>query len=127
VFGLQFVAALLGYGRSWPFMGFSMYTENYEEGSLLYKPLVRGCCVDGSIVELDDWQLGLHQDGYWQMLAEIVHGSETQLEALLATVRQRRGGARVIGFEFLDTRIRLTADGPVDVAPTVLRRWRWPS
>ena len=127
VFGLQLLAALLGYGRSWPFMGFSMYTENYHEGSLLYKPLVRGCCVDGSIVELDDWQLGLHQDGYWQMLAEIVHGSEADLETLLATVQQRRRGARVIGFEFVDTRIRLTAQGPVDVAPTVLRRWRWSS
>ncbi|MFK7743293.1 MAG: hypothetical protein AB8H80_23455 [Planctomycetota bacterium] len=125
VFGLQLLAAVLGYGRSWPFMGFSMYTGNFHEQSVLYKPLVRGCCENGRIVELGDWFLGLRQDGYWQLLADIVHGPEKRLETLLATVRQRWPQAGVEGFEFVDTRVRLTCDGPVDVAPTVLRRYRW--
>lgn len=122
---LQLLAALLGYGRSWPFMGFSMYTETHHEGSALYKPEVRGRCENGRVVVLGDWFLDLRQDGYWQELSDVVHGGEARMEQLLATVRSRWPAANVQGFEFVDTRIRLTRDGPVDVAPVILRRWRW--
>lgn len=124
VLGLQVLAALLGYGRSWPFMGFSMYTETYREGSLLYKPQVLGLRDDGGEVALSDWDLGLRQDGYWQVLSELAYGDEPLLQRHLDIVRSRRPRYRVTGLRILDTRKRLTVDGPVDVAPVVVREWR---
>lgn len=128
VVGLQILAAFLGYGRSWPFVGFSMYTENYFEGSVLYKPRVRGLRADGQTEDLNQWQLGLVQDGYWQMLAEWVHGPERQLKEHLKGINQRRrwqdrSWPPLVGIEIADTRMRLTADGPVEVAPTIVHRW----
>ena len=126
VLGLQVLAALLGYGRSWPFMGFSMYTETYREGSLLYKPQVLGVRDDGGLVPLIDWDLGLRQDGYWQTLSELCYGDEDVLQHHLAIVAERRPQYGVTGLRFTDTRKRLTRSGPVDVAPVVVREWRQP-
>ena len=126
VLALQVMAAGLGYGRSWPFMGFSMYTEVYREGSLLYKPQVLGLRDDGSAVALVDWDLGLRQDGYWQVLSELVYGADAMLQQRIGVLAARRPDYRVTGLRFTDTRKRLTRDGPVDVAPVVLREWRRP-
>lgn len=124
VLSLQLLAALLGYGRSWPFVGFSMYTETYREGSLLYKPLVLGVREDGSEVGLVDWDLGLRQDGYWHVLSELVYGDDALLQKHLSILASRRPSYAVTGLKFTDTRKRLTSDGPVDVAPVILRQWR---
>jgi len=128
---LQLLAATLGYGRSWPFVGFSMYTENYYEGSVLYKPQLRGILADGRVRAVDFWSAGIVQDDSWQMLSELAHGPVRRLERRLKVMnrrRQQRGeqGPEFVGIEILDTRTRLTAAGPFEVAPTVVRRWRQP-
>lgn len=133
VVALQLLAATLGYGRSWPFVGFSMYTENYYEGSVLYKPRLRGIYPDGRLEQIGFREAGIFQDDSWQMLAELAHGSEEGLrKALRKMNRRRRGGARArgtedpedfVGIEIADTRTRLTAAGPFSVAPTVIVRW----
>ncbi len=125
---LQLLAAVLGYGRSWPFVGFSMYTENWHQNDVLFRPRIVGLRSDGSRVPLHEDDLGVVQDGYWQMLAEVVYGAEHHRQALFAKVaRQRRAGeAPFVGFVLADGRIRLTAHGPVDVAPTVLVTYRAP-
>ncbi|MBL9078942.1 MAG: hypothetical protein JNL08_15665 [Planctomycetes bacterium] len=128
VCGLQVLAACLGYGRSWPFVGFSMYTENWHEGSVLYRPELEGLLADGTRVLGAGEQTALLQDGYWQMLAEVVFGGPAAQQALLERWNAHRhaGLPRLHGFRLLDTRIRLTARGPVDVAPNVVVEYRRP-
>jgi hypothetical protein len=122
VLALQVIAALLGYGRSWPFVGFSMYTENWHENDVLYKPRVLGLRADGSTEVRTDFHLP--QDGHWQMLAEVLHGDDEARHGLLEKINAfRPPSERVVGFEIADKRIRLTREGPVDVAPTPLLRW----
>lgn len=123
IVGLQLIAATMGYGRSWPFMGFSMYTENYFEGSVLYKPAVFGVTADGRRVKLTDWQMGLMQDGYWHLLSEIVFDPDQRFDKIVRVVKRRRR-LDVVGFDVYDNRIRLTRNGPVDVAPTLVCSWR---
>ncbi|MEC8252864.1 MAG: hypothetical protein VX044_06590, partial [Planctomycetota bacterium] len=97
VLSLQLLAALLGYGRSWPFVGFSMYTETYREGSTLYKPQVLGLREDGTEVPLIDWDLGLRQDGYWHVLSELVYGDDALLDKHLKILAERRPRYAVTG------------------------------
>ncbi|MFY9345944.1 MAG: hypothetical protein WAT39_25855, partial [Planctomycetota bacterium] len=122
---LQLAAAFAGYGRSWPFAGFSMYTENWHRGDVLYRPRIVGLRADGSRTALHEDDLGVMQDGYWQVLAEVAFGVDRHRRELMAKVARRASpGAPFIGYTLADGRIRLTADGPVDVAPTVLLEYR---
>jgi hypothetical protein len=122
---LQLAAAVSGYGRSWPFVGFSMYTENWHEGDTLYRPRIVGLRSDGVRVPLHEDALGVVQDGYWQMLAEVVFGPELHRRELMQRVaNHRHDGPPFLGFVLADGRIRLTERGPVDVAPTVLLEYR---
>jgi hypothetical protein len=125
VCGLQLLAAYLGYGRSWPFVGFTMYTHTWQENSILYKPQIEGLLADGTRVAGAEHEIGLLQDGYWQMLAEVVFGGEPAQRAFLQRWNAGRhaGLPRLAGFWLADGRIRLTAQGPVDAAPTVLVRY----
>ncbi len=124
VVGLQVLAAFLGYGRSWPFVGFSMYTENWHEGSVLHRPQLVALRADGSARELTTADAGIVQDGYWQVLAELLHGDDAARDAFLARIEslRRDPSGPFVGFALLDGRIRLTASGPVEVAPTVMVR-----
>ncbi|MBX3463829.1 MAG: hypothetical protein KF830_11725 [Planctomycetes bacterium] len=122
VCGLQLLAAWLGYGRSWPFVGFTMYTETWRQDDVLHKPRLVGLLADGTRVEGAAHEAGILQDGYWQMLAEVAHGDAAAHRALLQRWNAGRpaGLPRLAGFRLVDGRIRLSARGPVDVAPTVL-------
>ncbi len=126
VVALQLLAACLGYGRSWPFVGFSMYTETYRENAILHRPRIVALRADGSRRPLHEYEAGVMQDGYWQMLAEVVHGGDAAARAFLAQLDARHAGGEPAysGFLLGDGRIRLTANGPVDVAPTVFVRWQ---
>jgi len=123
VVALQLLAACLGYGRAWPFIGFSMYTETYRENSVLYRPHIVALRADGSRCPIDE--AGVLQDGSWQMLAETLHGGDRACCEFLDHLDRCcvPGEAPFAGFLVGDGRIRLTADGPVDVAPTILVRW----
>ncbi|HEU4418976.1 MAG TPA: hypothetical protein VFT55_08555 [Planctomycetota bacterium] len=125
VVALQLLAACLGYGRSWPFVGFSMYTETYRENAVLYQPRIVALRADGSHRVMQPHEAGVFQDGYWQMLAEVVHGGDHARREFLGLLDCCRlpGEAPYAGYLLGDGRIRLTADGPFDVAPTIFVRW----
>ena len=121
---LQLLAGYLGYGRSWPFVGFTMYTENWHEGTVLHRPRIEALRADGTRVPMHEDDIGVVQDGYWQMLAEVVFGSDAARQRFLEKVDRHRssGEPPFLGFVLSDGRIRLTAHGPVDVAPNVMVR-----
>jgi len=125
---LQLTAAVVGVGRTWPFVGFTMYTETWREGDVLFRPRITGVRADGERVPLHEHEVGVHQDGYWQMLAEVAFGGDDAARAFFAKVKtaQLPGTPPFVGFDLADGRIRLTSEGPVDVAPTVLVSWRQP-
>jgi hypothetical protein len=119
---LQGIAACLGYGRSWPFMGFSMYTQTWQPDSVLHHPWIEATRADGSRRIMQANEAGVVQDDYWPMLAEIVFGGEVAHRRFFEQVaaRRRPDEAPYVGFVLCDGRIRLTQQGPVDVAPRVL-------
>ena len=123
VVALQIVAGFLGYGRSWPFVGFSMYTETYREGSVVFRPRLIGLWPDGSSREMELYEAGLAQDGYWQLYGEMVYGDESDRERLLRAYAERHPDWPLHGFVIRDDRTRLTAEGPVEVAPIVMLRY----
>lgn len=123
VVGLQILAGFLGYGRSWPFVGFSMYTETYQEGSVLFRPRLIGLWPDGRSREVQLYEAGLAQDGYWQMFGEMVYGGDSDRLRLLNAWDARHPQEPLRGFEIRDDRTRLTAQGPVKVAPIVMVRY----
>lgn len=128
VVALQLVAACLGYGRSWPFVGFSMYTETWRAGDVVFRPRIVALRADGERLLLHEHDAGVHQDGYWQMLAEVAFGGDAAAAAFFERLVRAVPAhpSPLVGFTLGDGRIRLTPEGPVDVAPTVLVAWRRP-
>lgn len=125
---LQLVAACLGYGRSWPFVGFSMYTETWRAWDVVFRPRIVAVRANGERLPLHEHDAGVHQDGYWQMLAEAAFGGDAAAAAFFDRLVRAVPAhpSPLVGFTLGDGRIRLTPDGPVDVAPTVLVAWRRP-
>jgi hypothetical protein len=122
---LQFLAAVVPHGKSWPFIGFNMYTQRYEEGSLLYKPEIFGFLADGSRVALGTGWANRRSDGYWQWLLPLVFEAEREGARFLD-----EGNAlhpeqpEVVGYAIIDRRTRLTMRGPRPVAPHLFVEYR---
>lgn len=125
VIGLQLLAAVLGYGKAWPFVGFTMYADLHREMDAVHRPRLFLLHEGGSQSPVTFEEAGLLQDGYWQVLAEIVYGPEELRRELHARLVERwsHRGPPIIGFVVQDQRVRLTRDGPVEVAPAVILRW----
>lgn len=125
---LQLLAAFLGYGRSWPFVGFTMYTENWHRQDVLHRPHIAAIRADGSRLPRPIDKAGILQDDYWQMLSEVLFGDEQDWQRVLHQINRMRprGEPEFTGFVLSDGRIRLTRDGPVEAAPTVLVRYEKP-
>ncbi len=126
VVGLQLLAATLGYGRSWPFVGFSMYTENWHEGDVLHRARIYALTAAGEWLRREPHAIGVIQDGYWQVLGEVVHGDDARRDELWQLVKRsrQRDDPRFVGYVLVDGRIRLTRNGPVYAAPTVMVHYR---
>lgn len=122
VLALQVAAGLLGYGRSWPFVGFSMYTERYHEGSVLYKPVIEGRFADGVWRELHPSAFGLPSDGPWQAVVRLLHGGDSERRRCVEAY-ERAHGVVLQALRVRTRRIRLTRDGPVRIAAVVLLRY----
>lgn len=122
VLSLQVAAGLLGHGRSWPFVGFSMYTERYHEGSVLYKAVIEGRFPDGVWRELHPSSFGLPSDGRWQAAVRLVHGGDTERRRCLEAY-ERSHGVKLHGLRVRTLRHRLTRQGPIRIAAIVLARY----
>ena len=120
IFTVQIVAALIPHGRGWPFIGYSMYSEVWREGDVLYTPVMYGVRPDGRRHEIDPRTAGYASDVVWQALVPLVHGPDAERQAFLDTWNRMYAADRLTGFTIVETRQRLTRAGPMRVAPRLL-------
>ncbi|MHC5065192.1 MAG: hypothetical protein ACYTG5_14590 [Planctomycetota bacterium] len=125
--GMQFLGAYLAHGRSYPFIGFTMYTEVYEKNSLTFTPVFYGLYEDGQREELFASYRSYTGLGTMTAFSHLLYCSEEERQQYLAEYRERDwwGHQKLIdGFELRMERKRLTASGPQRVAPIILMEWR---
>lgn len=121
VVGLQVLAGLFPHARGWPFVGFSMYSQRYDEGEHVYKGIIRGVSEDGEVFKLDPAVAGFPSDGYWQALLPLVYDGDETCQRFLDAYRQAAPQRKMKGFIISDDKHRLTVEGPIRVAPVVMR------
>lgn len=124
--GLQFLGAYLAHGRSYPFIGFTMYTEVAAEGALSFTPVFHGIYADGRQEQMFASYRSYTTLGTWDAVSHLLYGSEADRRAFVADYRNhdRWGREPIVGFELRTERHRLTANGPRSVAPLIMLRWR---
>ena len=113
---LQLGMAMTPIGRTWPFIGFTMYGEVYRESSVLFTPALVARGRDGDRFA-HDGILAFATDGIWRHLTSLWFAEAAEQRAFV-----NRLGAEVESLELRIRRCRLTPAGPREVAPWVLAR-----
>lgn len=130
LFGAQTLAALFPHAKGWPFVGFTMYTQHYGEYDLVYDEILAGVRPNGRSFRILEGGLGVAVDSRWQVLGPLVDegasGGDEVARDYLARFRRRWPASQVVAIQAQARRTRLTAEGPVAVAPLVLRHYREP-
>lgn len=113
---LQLGMAMTSIGRTWPFIGFTMYGEVYQRSSVLFTPalVARG---RGGDHFAHDGMLAFATDGVWRHLTSLWFADPGAQRAFVNGL-----GAEVETLELRIRRCRLTRSGPREVAPWVLAR-----
>lgn len=124
VIGLQLVAGLVPHAKGWPFVGFGMYTKQSRRDGLVYAEHVVMLRPDGRELLVLLQSAGVVVDEPWEVIRPLIDRGEPALRAYLAAWRARNPGQAVVGLQVQAQRSRLTAHGPVTVAPLVLAHYR---
>lgn len=111
---LQLGMAMTGIGRTYPFIGFTMYGEVWRENDVLFTPAVVVHGPDGATRD-HCGRLSFATDGVWRHLASTLFADASAQRAFVAGL-----GPNVDAVELRIDRCRLTAEGPRRVAPWVL-------
>ncbi|MCE9592835.1 MAG: hypothetical protein K8S98_01465 [Planctomycetes bacterium] len=117
VLAAQFVAALFPHARGWPFVGFGMYTDVAEPFSLAYRDVLVGIGRGGERFEIELWSAGFGQYVFRRMLVPSIFGGAAERDRLLDELDREHFHGELAGFEIRCDRQRLTAAGPIPVAP----------
>jgi len=121
--GLQVLAGLVPHAKGWPFVGFSMYTEVYRENDVVYRTGIVGLGPDGSRRAISPYALGYTFDDPWQVYRPLLVGGDEPNRAFVEAYNARYPADPIFGVHVEAERRRLTAAGPVRVAPLVLNRF----
>jgi hypothetical protein len=121
--GLQVLGGLVPHARSWPIIGFAMYTDVYREWGYAWQMAFYGVLRDGTRVPVRPWDSGYGQFEFSRDLADASFGGEDAQRAFLSRWNERYARGAFRGFVVQDERFRLTPDGPVEVAPVVYAVW----
>lgn len=120
---LQLLAGAAGHAAGWPFVGYTMYTTPYAEGSCTYEMTVVGTGANGVRRPLTHHELGAVGDDPWAACRALIDGGPRVARRHVGDWNLRHGEDRLAGIAVHSRRTRLTADGPVRVAPLVHCAW----
>ena len=124
VIGVQILAGLVPHNKAWPFVGYSMYSQRYHQDGAIYDAQLVGLGESGGTWEIAPQALGVAVDGRWQVLHPIIDGGDAAARDVVERYRERFPNQAIIGVQVQAKRMRLTAKGPVRVAPLVLAHYR---
>ncbi len=117
--GFQAVVGLVfPHGRSWPFVGFTMYTQSFEENQAIHHQKLYIRRVDGLLRELPRLKQAYNEPQLRQALVPVAQGDAQAREQFLQLLNSHLE-ASYAGFLVLDHRTRLTPAGPIPIAPIV--------
>lgn len=117
---VQVLAGIVPHAKGWPFIGFSMYTNTYEKGSIIYDPSVVGIDSSGEARKLDYHGVVPFIDDRWQVIWPIIDGGPAVSREWIERYNALHPNARIAGLQARADRRRLTPHGAVRVAPLIL-------
>ncbi len=120
VLTLQLLVAMIPHGRSWPFVGFSMYTEVYRPGGHTFHTRAFAVRRDGSLRELGSYSAAFSLFEWKRALVPLMFGPDPVREEFLAGLQQKHPDQGFVGFVVRTDKQCLTARGPVPVAPLIM-------
>jgi hypothetical protein len=117
---VQVLAGLVPHAKGWPFIGFSMYTNTYEEGSTIYDERIVGIDRNGGVGELDFRGVVPFADDPWQVIRPLVDGGPEVSRAWIERYNSLHPDLAIIGLQSRADRRILTPHGAVRIAPLIL-------
>jgi hypothetical protein len=124
--GVQILAGIVPHAKGWPFIGFSMYTNTYEENWVIYDGGVFGIEPGGTTRKLDYHGVVAFADDRWQVIGPIVDGGPGFSREWVERYNALHPEEKIVGLQARADRRRLTPEGPVRIAPLVFSSWREP-
>ena len=118
--GLQLIVGVIPHARSWPFIGYTMFTERYAKNGVTFKQTLYGIDRNRERIKIQRFDAAYGLGEFRRDLAPVIHGNAEKRSRFLAKLNEPFKGDRFKGFLILDERNRLTENGPIEVAPTVL-------
>ena len=115
----QIAAGIFPHAKAWPFVGFTMYTETSAEGRMTYDEGLIGIDAAGARRRIDEISLGSACDDRWQVLGSLLEGGEPVAGRWIERYNEFRPSHPIERVQVVAERRRLTAEGPVQVAPLV--------
>ncbi len=119
----QVLAGVFPHGKGWPFVGFDMYSERFDENHVVYDGQLVLLDGRGRGRDVDPQAIGVAVDSRWQVLRPLVDGGDAAAREYLATFRGRFPHLDARGLQVQAQRTKLTRSGPVRVAPLVLQHY----
>lgn len=126
---VQIATGIEPHARSWPFVGFTMYTQKFRARSSIFETKFVGLHRDGSRSELNPLLAGRHMDGEWMAALPLVYDPAREAPRFVDDYNRATGlqGAReLVGVQIVEHRKRLTRRAPIDVAPILWVHWSRP-
>lgn len=124
--GVQILAGIVPHAKGWPFIGFSMYTNTYEENWIIYDGGVFGIEPGGTTRKLQYHGVVAFADDRWQVIGPIIDGGPGFSREWVERYNALHPEEEIVGLQARADRRRLTPEGPVEIAPLVFSSWREP-
>lgn len=124
--GVQILAGLVPHAKGWPFIGFSMYTNTYDEGWIIYDGGVFGIEPGGASRKLDYHGVVAFADDRWQVIGPIIDGGPGFSREWVERYNALHPEGKIVGLQARADRRRLTSEGAVSIAPLVFSSYREP-
>jgi hypothetical protein len=121
---LQVLAGIAGHAAGWPFVGYTMYSDAYGEGSCTYEMSVVGLGPSGERLYIPFQALGVATDDPTFVHHALIDGGPAVARDYVERWNALIPSMPLAGVAVHSRRVRLMASGPVRVAPLIHFSWR---